>query len=457
MKALARLTTILGILQQSHYDGAFFGAWVLRHPTPADWDAFEDKIKVNWTWKARLLFYSSIAPSRLLPSVLRFNLLCLRPCEWLAIKIICFAARRRMERFNFRAVIGITGSFGKTTTKEILARVLGAKFSVRRTPENTNTLLGVARWIMREQFADGDIAIVEMGAYSRGDIAALCAMARPTIGILTGLNEAHRERFGSLEATAAAKSELIDALPMDGVGLWNADSENLKNAVQARLKKWVGRGIRVVPYSRKENAYWDIDAQDHQETKVLIRARGKTGSHAVIEDVVDLFGLHHCAPLSAALFLAKELGMPQEEICQGIKKLHPLDRRLTPLYVRGNRLLIDDSYNATLDGAIAALDALSGIKRRKIGVFAGIQEHGEESERINRELGGKISKCFDIILLGRTQAADAIERGIREAGFTSNRLICYNDGKEVEEILKKITQDGDCVYFSPYDRPALYI
>ena len=455
MKAIGRLKVLLGILQQSHYDAALFRAWLARHPRPADWDAFREKVAVDWTRKARVLFWTSVVISPLLPGALRASMLLLAPFEWLAARWICMAAAGRLRRHRFRAVIGITGSFGKTTTKEIAAQILGQKFRVHKTPENVNTLLGVAQWIRRTQFQDGDVVIVEMGAYRRGDIAAMCRLVLPTVGILTGLNEAHRERFGSLEATQAAKSELIDALPGGGIGLWNSDAKNLTHAVGERKKKWEERGIRLIPYSREGSGDWKISWQTEDEIKMRVEITQERGS--VIGETMGLMGSHHCAPLGAALFLAGELGLLREEIRSGIKKLHPLERRLHPLYVPGNRLLIDDSYNATLDGAASALEALRGIKRRKIGVFAGIQEQGNESERINRELGRRIAKEFDIILLGRTQVTDAVAQGLAETGFDKDRLIRYDSAKEVEEVLKRITQDGDCIYFSPYDRPAIYL
>ena len=524
---ISRLKTLLGVLQQSHYDTELFWAWIKRHPRPADWDTFQDKVHVVWTAKARILFVSSITFLRCFPWALSWNLQFLRPYEWLTIKFFSFRARRRLRKIKFRAIIGITGSFGKTTTKEIVAQILGEKLGihpvrnnldsiqnaaipkasrpaideftnegtisngVHKTPENVNTLLGVAGWINRRDFKDGDILIVEMGAYRKGDIAALCSIVQPTIGILTGLNEAHRERFGSLEATASAKSELIDSLPSDGIGLWNADSPLLWGAVKARLANWKGRGIQIISYSKKGSEGIGLRCESAGESGILARI-SKSNSESpterdnniptflrMLECRIPLLGEHFCQGLAAAVTIGNLLGMNLEETAKGCQSIEPLPRRLAPIRAPGNRLLIDDSYNITLDGVKAALEVLGQIKRRKIGVFAGIPEGGKESEKINQELGQMIAKSFEIILLRETPIIEAILKGLWNAGFTPHllqadeaghgvqpakgaglnekTLIRYTESKEVETILAKIARDGDCVYFSAYDWPAIYL
>lgn len=465
----SRLKTLLGVLQTSHYDAALFRAWIRRHPGPVDWDEFRARVVVDWTWKARILFWKSITVSRLLPLSLRMNLFFLRPFEWFATRWIAVSAARRMRKFEFRAIIGITGSFGKTTTKEILAHVLGQKFHVHKTPENVNTLLGVSAWIKKKEFQDGDILVVEMGAYRKGDIAALCNIVRPTVGILTGLNEAHRERFGSLEQTAAAKCELIDALPSGGIALWNADSELLRTAVEARLTSWGKGGIQSIPYGRKGNGNTGFFCESAGESGLLVRIGQNANKSSIHQDnniptylrmlvcQIPFLGEHVCQELAVAVTLGNLLGMSQEEIVKGCQAVRLLPRRLAPTLAHGDRLIIDDSYNITLDGAGAALEALARIHRRKIGVFAGIPEGGEESDRINKELGRKIAPAFEIILLGDTPVAEAVLRGLIEVGFNESQIIRYTDGKEVESILARVAKDNDCIYFSAYDWPPIYL
>lgn len=457
MKAIGRLRILLGILQESHYHAALFRAWVGRHPRPADWDKFAGKVQVVWSLKVKTLFTLSITFSRLMPWALVWNLRLLRPAERIATRWVYARAALRMQKFKFRAVIGITGSFGKTTTKEVLAAMLAPKFHVHKTPENVNTLLGVARWILREPFQDGDVVIVEMGAYRKGDIDRLCDLAQPTIGILTGLNEAHRERFGSLEATAAAKCELFNALPRGGVALWNADSALLADAVARRRVIWESAGIKLVPYRRNGNPDWRVSCRVAGETDLEIAFAPEGQPADITKDTIRFLGAHLALPLSAALYIAGMLGISGADMALALKKIRPLDRRLNPGYAAGNRLLIDDSYNITLDGVGAALEALKRIERRKIGVFAGIPEGGGASEKINRELGRMIGAAFSVILLRETPVYHAVRKGLVESGFPEANILRYSEGKDVEALLGRVVKDGDCVYFSAYDWPAIYL
>src|SRR3989344_1619662 len=122
-------------------------------------------------------------------------------------------------------IIGITGSYGKTTTKEVIASILAQKFKVLKTPENFNTPLGIARFILKGLSNDTEVLVVEMGAYRRGDIMELCGLTPPDIAVLTGINESHLERFGSLENTVKAKFEIVEALDSSGIAVLNADSD----------------------------------------------------------------------------------------------------------------------------------------------------------------------------------------------------------------------------------------
>ncbi len=457
MKAISRLKILLGLLQASHYDMVLFYSWLARHPRPADWDAFREKVTLDWTWKAWFLFWTSITVSLLIPLSLRMNMLLLWPFEWLATRWVCAAARRHMQNFKFHAAIGITGSFGKTTTKEILAQILGQKFRVHKTPGNVNTLLGVARWILRESFADGDIVIVEMGAYRRGDIKEICDMVRPTVGIMTGLNEAHRERFGSLEQTAAAKCELFDALPRGGLALWNKDSAFLNQGVLGRIARWEERGLRPTAYSCAGAGDIKIEVLAVGERSTRFRIMRAAEPMWTWEGETALLGAHTALPLAATVRVASILSMSREEIARGLERLRPLERRLYPILSPGDRLVIDDSYNITLDGLKAALEFLNGIKRRKIGVFAGIPEAGPDTAAVNTDFGGRIGEIFDVVLLRETPVSISVRRGLKKRDFPEGSIIGYDGSGEVEQILSRIVRDGDCTYFSAYDWPGIYL
>lgn len=453
----SRLKTLLGVFQSSHYDTVLFRAWLARHHRAQDWDRFRGKAPVVWSLKAKLLFISSITFSPLIPWALVWNYRVLQPVEWVATQWLKFLARRHLSAIRPRMIIGITGSFGKTTTKEIFAQILGQKFRVHKTPENVNTLLGIAQWIKQAPFGDGDVVIVEMGAYGRGDIKKLCGLARPTAGVLTGLNEAHRERFGSLEETAAAKCELFDALPPAGLGLWNKDSLVLNQAVSKRINQWQGRGLRLTGYNRSGADAIKIEILAVKERGTRLRIVKTGQANWTWEGEIALLGAHVSLPLAAGISIASTLGMSREEIVRGLGHIRPLQRRLNPIPSPGDRLVIDDSYNITLDGVRAAFEFLVSVKRRKIGVFAGIPEAGPDSAAVNTELGRRIAEVFDLALLRDTPVRAAVEKGLQEQGFPGESIIRYIETQEVEQILSRVVRNGDCVYFSAYDWPVIYL
>ncbi|MBI2624159.1 hypothetical protein HYW67_01535 [Candidatus Parcubacteria bacterium] len=458
------LVTLLGLFQSSHYDRAVFRSWLARHPTPADWALFRDRVKLVWTRKARMLSWVarivSLGRTSRLPQAVLLAQQLLRPVEAAATWWLAQLARRTLRRAR-PVVIGIVGSYGKTTTKEILAHVLSGHFRVHRTPENVNTLLGIAAWLRRLAIEPEGVLIVEMGAYRRGDIERIARLVRPTIGILTGINEAHLERFGSLEETKAAKCELFDVLPASvGRAFWNRDSALAQEAVAECSARWHERGTELVPYTASGTATIQLYVGAAQETSLRVRAEKITESTSppwLFETDVKLMGIHHAAAIAVAVAVADALSVPEGAIARGLATLRPLLRRLAPSHVSGGRFIVDDSYNITLDGVRAALDALQTIPRRKIGVFAGIPEVGREAERINRELGRLIASAFDAILLHDTPVRAAILDGLREGGFDAANCIRYTDSAEVEAILQRIVRDGDCVYLSAYDWPAIYL
>lgn len=457
------LRVLIAIFQEGHYDTALFAAWFKRHPRPQDWRAFADSTQPHWSRKARVIFllalWLSFGQARCFPFAIRMAFNLLRIPEMLATQWLTWRAGRFLRRGGTKIVIGITGSYGKTTTKEILAAMLSQRFRVHRTPENVNTLLGIAQWVRSLDLRPTDVLVVEMGAYHRGDIASICRFVQPTMGILTGINEAHLSRFGSLEVTKATKCELFDALAkVRGVGFWNQESALAGGAVSERLPRWRKEGGIFLPYWAAGSEGIRVEASPAAETSLRVRVLYSGDRSRQIEAVAEgLFGRHYASPIAVAVAAADRLGLSAEEIRRGIAALHPLPRRLMPSYGPDGRLTIDDSYNITLDGLRAALDAFHTIKRRKVGVFAGVPEGGPKADALNRELGRLIAPVFDRLILRVTPATVAIERGLQEGGWQGQPPIRYTGRGELEPILGRVLAPGDCLYLSAYDWPAIYL
>lgn len=459
MRNLTGLKILLAVLQLAHYDAGLFRTWLGRHKTPREWAEF--KAQTVSTAKARALFWFALPLAffwpKAAPRALLFAAALLKPIEGLLITRLSFRARRHLRRSRPKIAIGITGSYGKTTAKEIIAAVLAQKFRVHKTPENINTLLGVARWLMAKSFEREDVLIVEMGAYRRGDIAKLCRLVRPDIGILTGVNEAHLERFGTVENTKAAKCELFDALPSgSGKAFWNKDSKIAAEAAAEREGEWIRRGLTIIPYGAGGTAEISLAVLAKGETALNIAVKHNKKGWA-IDAIVPLLGEHHALPIAAAIAVASGLGLNAEEIRRGLEAIRPLERRLAPTRGPEGRLVIDDSYNITLEGVAAAFSALKKISRRKVGVFAGIPEAGAKKAEVNRALGRMIAETFDVLLLRRTPVSEYVISGLSEAGRDKAKLIWYTRSEEVENLLASILKPQDCTYFSAYDWPAVYL
>lgn len=255
-----KLKLYLHIFQLEGYDISRFLRWVWTHPSPGK---LEDKKPLVWTAKARLLYLFSWI---LFPITFIFPWLSLVlgmgilwPFEYLKRQQIKIQVKSKIEKLKNKGlvVVGITGSYGKTSTKEFLYQILKTKYRVLRTPESFNTMLGIAKVVNLELDESYGIFICEMGAYKRGEIAELCQMVKPDYGILTGINEQHLERFGSLENIRKAKFELVNYVGERnsvingvnyGLGKYNHPSEqNMEGAVQmARIL-----GVKTIPKNIK--------------------------------------------------------------------------------------------------------------------------------------------------------------------------------------------------------------
>ncbi len=365
-------------------------------------------------------------------------------------------ARRRLRRAG-PVVIGITGSYGKTSTKEYLAHLLDGRFRVLATPRSYNTLMGVCRAI-NEQMADDatyDYFIVEMGAYVRGEIREICRLVRPQIGIITAVGPQHLERFGSIEATAQAKYELIESLPPDGVGVFNWDNHYVRTMYE-----------NGYPETRLA-VTWENAAHAFQ-----LRFLGRNIRHSLngIEfDVVDtlldetqhfatqLVGEHNVTNILLATAVARHLGMTLPEIAVRVASLQPAEHRLQRRTLPGGITVIDDAYSANPVGARNVLDVLALYREgRRVLITPGIVELGPLQAQENRLLGQHAARvCTDIVLVGSEQTEPLLQ-GIREEGFDPEHLHVFETRDQAIRWFQRELGAGDTVLFLN-DLPDTYL
>ncbi len=323
-------------------------------------------------------------------------------------KRIIKKAAAKMRNLKKIKVIGITGSYGKTSTKEFLDVILSKKYKVIKTTGNNNTNIGVARTVLNKVSDDYDYFICEMGAYKIGEIEEICGIAKPEIGILTGINEQHLDLFGSIENTIKAKFELIEALPESGLAVLNGDNGYIKSRI-LNLES----GIRnsklenIVPPLKKGAR--GISGIDKKIEDIILYSLKNISNIKVTPDYVEFIyknqkfkanflGRHYIENLLAAIIAAENLGMNLEEISEAVKKIKPSKFMMRKLEGLNNSIFIDDSYSANPDGVIAALNYLDEAYQdyKKIIIFPGIIELGKESKEVHKKLFGKIDRVCDV-------------------------------------------------------------
>lgn len=372
------------------------------------------------------------------------------PLETMINNIYLLSARRRLRRLNPK-VIAITGSYGKTSTKDFLAAILSKRYKVLKTPESFNTPMGICKVIRGDLTAGHKIFIVEMGAREKGDIKELCKLAKPEIGILTAIGPQHLEMFGTIENIIKTKYELIESLPVGAVAIFNNDDENCRRlADSTRDKKVLRYGIG------EESGRPYLMAREISMDSEGISFLAENSQGGTVPCHCRLLGRHNVYNILAAATVAREFGISLNEISESIKMLEPIPHRLQLIHGRGGVTVIDDAYNSNPRGARMALEVLGEFKGgRKILVTPGLIELGEREYEENRQLGIEAAKVCDLVFLVGPKRTRPIFEGLKEVNFPQERIFVMRDLNQATEGLKNVVRAGDVVLFEN-DLPDTY-
>lgn len=340
-------------------------------------------------------------------------------------------------------VIGITGSYGKTSTKEFLSQLLSRKYKVLKTEASNNTDIGIAQTIV-DNLRDQQVFICEMAAYKRGEIKDICEMVHPQIGIVTAINEQHLELFGSIENTMAAKFELIKALPRAGLAVFNGNNQYTRQLADKAKK----RPLITIIYQ-----YEDISPPGEPEfiariIKVLPRKLEfeiKVGNEK-IQTTAPLLGTQNIENIMACVVVSYHLGMNLSEIAKAIENLQPPEMTMKPHDGPGHSTLIDDTFNANPDGVSAAITYMKIYPGRKILVFQPMIELGGAASRLHREVGESAAKVCDLIFLTNKNFNGAILQGARLVKNGTDKIFLFSSKKAVSKIKEGLTKDDVVVF-----------
>ncbi|MBC7329373.1 UDP-N-acetylmuramoyl-tripeptide--D-alanyl-D-alanine ligase [bacterium] len=329
--------------------------------------------------------------------------------------------------------IGITGSTGKTTTKEMLAHILQAKHRVLKTEKNFNNEIGVPLTLFHLK-KDHSALIVEMAMRGRGQIDWLTKIAKPQIGVITNIGPAHLEFFNSLEEIAQAKAELIQALPPNGTAVLNLDDQFF-TFLRERTP------CQVLSFGFSPKADVSCEVLDKEEY-ILLKIKTPKGN---ITAKSYLQGEHNFINLLAAIAASLPAELSLEEIEKQIPTLPLPPMRLEQIKLPGNILIINDSYNSNPLSLRAALNYLSEKKGRRIAILGDMLELGEESERLHREAGAWVKKAgvSHLILIG--EKAKFIGDGAIEKGFPPSNIAYFPEKEGVVSFIQGLLEEGDTV------------
>ena len=348
-------------------------------------------------------------------------------------------------------VIGITGSYGKTSTKYLLEHLLAGHRRVLKTPLSYNTMMGVCRVINESLETDTEVFIAEMGAYRRGDIKELSDFVHPTIGILTAIGPQHLERFKTIDNIQATKYELIEALPASGVAIFNNDDPRCR-ALADRTTH-----VRVMRYGLETTG----QSLDLWAEHIAMGPEGlsftmvsQDGRRVAVRTI--LLGHHNVLNILGASCAALAIGIPLLDLAKAIQELPPVPHRLQLLDNGSGVTVIDDSYNSNPIGATEALEVLGSFTTgQRILVTPGMIELGPLEAQLNEALGAKAAEVCDYVVLVGVERTKPLVAGLKAKNFPPEKIRVVRDLKGATIVLPTIVGVGDTVLFEN-DLPDLY-
>ena len=348
-------------------------------------------------------------------------------------------AKKHLENHKNLIKIGITGSYGKTSVKNILATLLSEKYNVCSSPMSYNTPLGLSKTILENLNERDQILIAEMGARFVGDIATLCDLVQPDIGVITGIGNQHLLSFKTKENLIKTKAELRDFVCQNnGKMFFNGDNADcLKMADKCSCEKIVS-----MPFDKNSLIYaTDLEYDKSGVNFTLVYGDKKLKTSA------RLLGFHNISNIILCANICLALGLTIEEIEKGIQKLVPSAHRLALVPSSGSLIVIDDAYNGSVEGASAALEVLSSYKSKKVVITPGLVELGKEQYQSNKTLGELMAAKADFVIINGTTNYDALFEGLISGGMAEEKILRAGSLKQAVTQLYDITEPGDVVLF----------
>ena len=379
-----------------------------------------------------------------------------KPAEWRIRRHYLTLAAARIKLID-PVVVAVVGSYGKTSTKHILAQLLQRKVNTLPTRKSFNTLMGVTRVINEDLTPENRVFIVEMDAYAAGEIAAISDLVHPRVAIITAIGPQHMERFGSLDRIADALYEVASALPADGtLILYTGDEPGAALAQRARVEH-----RRLIRYALARDGE-TVDA-DVVASSIRVDAHGATFRWTWAREGLDrqvtipLLGRHQVANVSAALAAVHTLGYPVDDAISTATSLEQVEHRLQLMANAGPLTVIDNLYNANPVGVHNGLEVLAAMSgAHKFLITPGLVELGSVEDEENRRYGEHAAKVCDHVIVMSAKTSAALCAGLRDGGMADDRIHVVDTLDEATRLLQTLSRPGDVVLFAN-DLPDTYL
>lgn len=364
------------------------------------------------------------------------------PVEGAIRKKFYSRAKEKLRSMPNLKIIGITGSYGKTSVKNYVTELLSEKYNTLMTPQSFNTTLGVVRTINENLTPLHEVFVVEMGARNKGDIKEICDLTEPGSGIITSIGPQHLETFKTIDTVIDTKFELCDAVG-DGYKFLNYDNEYVRG------RKTDGR---VITYGTTPDC--DFYAKDIKVTPsgsefTLVTKNGEKRMAA------KLLGAHNVVNLTGAAAVAVTFGVGLDEIAAAMHRIESVEHRLQ-IKKQPDCTIIDDAYNSNPAGAKSALETLSAFEGCRIVITPGMVELGEKEEEENEKLGATAAKCADYVIFVGEKQAPALKKGAESVTDDDKKMIVAKDIYEAFDIMRAIDEENKIVLLEN-DLPDNYL
>lgn len=424
-------TTLLAILQQSEYDFHILKRWEKAHR--------HEDIRLEpekWTAKLRVVR----AACRALPMVpmltrIQLGLWLLAPFEYVVRQLIYSQAQQKLASFrkNGLKVVAVAGSYGKTSTKNILVHTLSEQKKVLATPLSINTMLGISQIVKKDLLASHDVFIVELGEYHPEDIPQLTKFLQPDFGILTPIGRQHLEIIGGMENIIQSLKTFVDFFPKDRLII-----HELNQAVFNMDASWYGKEKQSTLQVRNAKV-----TRAGTEFEVFVENTDQPYSA-----FIPLFGEHQAINTLTAIWMGEKLGIEPKHIIKRLRTLPYITRRHEPTFAEHNVLILDNSYNTNPDSVQESLKLVNALEpSKRFIVTVGFTELGDESEKIHREFGKQLANQIDYVGLIKAPWSDTIVDGFVSAGGNKDHIFIGQSQEEAFAKIQKFVVPNSVVLF----------